>query len=333
MLVRRSGSLKQELGVELDAFICSASFEDRCLSVPKMLVGDVEWQGRALIASNSDSFPSVQDNQDALARMLTRGAVCQLSPDDPIATADQLVSGLRDLLPAARGPQRVGVDVTTFTRESLLILLCCFVEVLHPDGSLVGFYNTARSYEGGAGDGAQWLSRGVREIRSVLGYPGDFRPTRRTHLVVLAGFEDDRAMQLTDELEPSVLSLGSPDPKGGHAHVHDRKMQIRKARWLSHLGCPVNEFIFDGYDLEDCIQSIAVAAEKEPSMNIVMAAMNTKISTLAAGIYALRNPDVQMSYAQADVYNYERYSLAADDVYVFDLSDAIRGLGRPITTG
>lgn len=330
MLIRRSGSLNAALAGKLDAFICSASFEDRCLSVPKMVARETACRGRTLIASNGEHIASVIDNQDTLAQMFDGETVCQLDPDDPIATADQLISGLRDLLFVGGGPRHVGVDVTTFTRESLLILFRCLLEVLHPEASLVGFYNRASSYEGGLTDGEQWLSRGVREIRSVLGYPGDFRPTRRTHLIVLAGFEDDRAMQLTNELEPSILSLGSPDPTGGHARVHDEKMQIRKARWLSHLGCPVNEFVFDGYDLRRCIESIGGAAKTEPSMNTVMAAMNTKISTLAAGIYALRNPEVQLSYAQADVYNYARYSVAADDVYIFDLSGAIRDLAiRP----
>ena len=329
-LIQRQDELKAMLPNELDAFICSASFEGRCLSVPEMLARETGWKGRVLIASNAEHIPSVLGNQAALDRLFAQGEICQLNPDDPIATADRLVEGLNNVLPVGV-PQHVGLDITTFTRESLLILLRYLPEVLHPDSSVIGFYNRAGDYEGGVADDEQWLSRGVREIRTVLGYPGDFRPTRRTHLIVLAGFEDDRALQLTDELEPSVLSLGTPDPTGGHAHFHDEKMQKRKARWLSHLGCTVNEFDFDGYDLESCIESIEAAAGREPLMNVVMAAMNTKISTLAAGIYALRNPDVQLSYAQADVYNYERYSTPADDVYFLDLSEFIRGLREAMT--
>ena len=64
-------------------------------------------------------------------------------------------------------------------------------------------------------------------------------------------------------------------------------------------------------------------------MNTVMAAMNTKISTLAVGLYALQNPEVQVSYAQADVYNYERYSEAADDVYVFNMLSVFSELLPP----
>ena len=131
-------------------------------------------------------------------------------------------------------------------------------------------------------------------------------------------------MHLAAELEPSVLSLGTPDPEKGHAAEHDEKMQIRKKRWLSHQGAEVTEFSFDGYSIEKCIESIRLAVGEEMSMNTILAPMNTKVSTLAAGIYALGNPSVQITYAQADVYNHARYSRPAEEVYVFDLSSSIK---------
>ena len=325
-VVNTSDSLTEVLGDRLDTFVCSASFEGRCLSVPKMLARDTDWNGRVLIASNSLRIPAVQRNQDELASLFAHGTVCQLDTDDPLITADRLIGDLRGLLPKGRAPQTIGLDITTFTRESLLIVFRCLVELVGQNDSVVGFYNRAQSYEGSEGD--QWLSRGVREVRSVLGYPGDLKPTRRNHLVMLAGFEDDRSLQLTTELEPSVLSLGTPDPRTGHAYVHDEKMQTRKARWLAHLGCVVREFAFDGYGLKDCMESIGKAARAEPSMNVIVAAMNTKISTLAAGAYALTNPEVQVSYLQPDAYNHERYSVAANEVYWFDLSSVARMVVR-----
>lgn len=307
----------------LDAFVCSASFEARCLTVPRMVQRDGYVGGPVMVASNADHVPAIEENEAALFDMFPEGVRCHLDPNDPLETADLLVE-LLGKLPMVKGRQRViGFDVTTFTRESLLMLLLCFLNTLTPQDVLIGFYNRARGYEGDS-ERDQWLSRGVKEIRSVIGFPGDLKPTRRRHLVVLAGFEDDRAMHLAAELEPSVLSLGTPDPDKGHASEHDDKMQKRKSRWLSHFGSKVIEFRFDGYSIEKCVESIESAVGKEVSMNTILAPMNTKISTLAAGIFALRNPSVQITYAQADVYNHERYSRPGEEVYVFDLSSSIR---------
>ena len=74
------------------------------------------------------------------------------------------------------------------------------------------------------------------------------------------------------------------------------------------------------------METIRGIVDREKQMNTVLAAMNTKMSTVAAGVFALHNPEVQISYAQAEVYNYDQYSTAADDVYVFSLQNALRPL-------
>ena len=288
-----------------------------------MLRRDNFVRGSVLIASNADYIPSVRNNEAALLELFPQGTSCRLNPNDPLTTADLLMEGIGNLSTTRQDARVIGIDITTFTRESLLMLLRCMLEVLTHRDILVGFYNRALGYEGEE-EREQWLSRGVRKIRSVVGFPGDLKPTLRRHLVILAGFEDDRALHLTNELEPFLLSLGTPDPDEGHASEHDKKMQFRKARWLSHLGSKVREFRFDGYSIEKCVASIQSVVDKEMSMNTILAPMNTKISTLAAGIFALRNPSVQITYAQADVYNHARYSQPADEIYVFDLSSYIK---------
>lgn len=329
-LIPTSASLDQVLVGQLDVFICSASFENRCLVVPRM-VKRMEDACQVLICRNVDHLSAVRGNFERLDEMFGDSHTCELSSNDPIGNADHFVDALSGFFESG-STIKIGVDITTFTRESLLILLRCLVEMMRPEDSLLAFYNRAASYEG-VGLDDQWLSRGVREIRSVLGYSGDFMPTRRTHLVMLAGFEDDRAFRLAAEVEPTALSLGLPDAKYGHAAEHDAKMSARrerwlgqKDRWLSHLGSTVYEFNFHGYSVEECMQAIEDAVGRERSMNTVLAAMNTKISTVAAGLFALRNRDVQVSYAQAEMYNYDRYSSAADDVYVCDLRGALEPL-------
>lgn len=329
-VIPASAALGDVLPRPLDVFICSASFEDRCLVVPKM-VERSDTVGSVIVCHSVDHLSAVRGNLGMLNAMFSNSLGCQLSSNDPIASAEEFKRTLGRSFERQEA-RYIAVDITTFTRESLLILLRCLVEFMEPGDALVGLYNRAATYEG-EGKEDQWLSRGVREIRSVLGYPGDFMPTQRTHLVILAGFEDDRAFRIATEVEPTVLSLGLPSPVRGHAAEHSTKMTARrdrwlaqKDRWLPYLGSRMHEFHFHGYSIEECMAAIRETVDREKEMNTILAAMNTKMSTVAAGVFALHNPEVQISYAQAEVYNYDQYSTAADDVYIFDLQDALRPL-------
>ena len=46
-------------------------------------------------------------------------------------------------------------------------------------------------------------------IRNVYGYPGTSRITRRNHLIVLTGFEIERATKIIEEINPDYLTLGN----------------------------------------------------------------------------------------------------------------------------
>ena len=74
------------------------------------------------------------------------------------------------------GAHRFVIDATTFTRESLLILVRFLKQSLKTSDSVQFLYAPAKEYSIGTQYEDKWLSRGIREVRSVLGYPGDFLP-------------------------------------------------------------------------------------------------------------------------------------------------------------
>jgi hypothetical protein len=47
--------------------------------------------------------------------------------------------------------------------------------------------------------------------------------------------------------------------------------------------------------------------------------MNTKISTVGAALAAIKQESIQLCYAQANIYNVERYSAVSDEVFIFEL--------------
>ncbi|MFA7233474.1 MAG: hypothetical protein WC076_05110 [Terrimicrobiaceae bacterium] len=57
------------------------------------------------------------------------------------------------------------------------------------------------------------------------------------------------------------------------------------------------------------------------NMNVLIAPMNNKLTTIGSALAALENDDVQMCYAQALAYNYTDYSTPGDACYIFDLPE------------
>jgi hypothetical protein len=165
--------------------------------------------GRALICANED-FPQVMKRS---AKQLMRqfgdtARLVTLNTSDPLRTADGLQQAIDDALNA--NLHRFLVDITTFTHESLLILLRIFQ--MRGLKSIEYLYTTAKDYSVGDPDERKWLTKGIGEVRSVLGYPGRAFPSNKLHLIIMAGFEADRAERLLQEYEPSKISVGLGDP-------------------------------------------------------------------------------------------------------------------------
>src|SRR5699024_3770044 len=104
--------------------------------------------------------------------------------------------------------KKVFIDITTFTHETLLILLAIFREKFSYTNVVCGYVN-AKEYSYDCEDQKdKWLSRGIGEIRSVLGYSGVLKPSKKNLLMVIVGYEYERAVRIIEAVEPDFLSLG-----------------------------------------------------------------------------------------------------------------------------
>ena len=307
--------LATRLPPNIDLFICSASFEARCLSVASVFI---ESQiDKALIFSDPDvSGPRGRENaQKLLALFRDRAQLVEIHLREPIDVADKMIRVLGDM-----GTLRtVVIDVTTFTHESLLILFCV-IQMLHSrDLRLVGAYNGATEYSLGLDKREKWLTKGVLEIRSVLGFPGESRPTQSQHLIVLAGFELERAERIIDAYEPAMLSigLGSALDSIGPNH-HDVNKWFHEKLIERYAAC-VKKFVFAPDDLVRTREAILSQSHAYTGFNTLVAPMNTKISTMGAALAAVDDPSIQICYAVPEQYNREGYSFPSDDAYIFDI--------------
>ncbi len=311
--------LSLEVGDAIDLFLCCASFESRSLSAGLSLTPA---QVRlALVAEHADYERHVAGNANTLMRHFAGASeIVLLDTRSPIRSADALAGRLRKV--PGPCPKRILVDVTTFTHETVIIAAELISRTFLGLGDVQCVYTIAEEYDPGQDDQSKWLSKGIAEVRSVLGFPGAVLPGRGTHLILLHGFEEERSKSLIARYEPDVLSLGIPNtdsftaPKHSARHHRVHEEVLRYAR----ISVPeVVEFEFCADNHFDCRDAILQQAAIRPDVNIVAAPMNTKLSTLGVMLAARVNHTIQICYAQPNAYNVDNYSRPGNELYLFGL--------------
>ncbi len=298
-----------------DVFICCASYESRSTSVATSLPSDLF--RKVLICANKEFKQEIHENEERLlAHFGVKAEQVVLSHDDPFMGLDTI----RTALVAANlgGSANVVVDMTTFTHEGLLILIRVLTVALRPGQKLLFVYTPASEYAVGLPSDQKWLSRGLKEIRSVLGFPGAMLPGRPLHLIVLVGFEVERARLLIDSLEPDAISLGVGCDSTDGANRHLPK-NIESLNQISIHYPAFHHFSFSSINPYEAEASLVAQVALLPEMNAVVAPMNTKMSTVGAALLALKNRRVQLCYAPALTYNTPAYSSPADFCYFLEV--------------
>jgi hypothetical protein len=304
-----------------DAFICSASYEERCKSIPSNL--DQDSLEKVFVCYNKDHYHQVGRNAESLFTMFgSRSVFVELNSSDQLITADNLLRNLSDYL-KVKNDAKLLIDITTFRRQALLILLRVLRSLLTPENSVAFLYSPASEYSVGLKDEDKWLSKNIVGISSVLGYAGIMMPTRPIHLIILAGLEFERAVSLISEYEPRYVSVGYPDAKSSKEFKH-YELNINKVEEIKHEHPNVSTFEFFGQDVEETKKSIIQQVKKFILCNNIVAPMNNKISTVASALVAYELKEVQIALATAGYYNVDNYSIPSDYFYSFEIKEFVK---------
>lgn len=215
------------------------------------------------------------------------------------------------------------VDISAVSHE-LLVMLIGLMSTKGDFSRLTILYTSAEEYSYMTEPDQIWLSRGVKEIRSILGFPGHMLPSKELHLVLLVGFEVERAAELIRCFEPSVLSIGV-----GHKDysVSEKHHQNNRAFFESlkrfvdeqkNSSCEVYDFEFSCVNPERTKEDLVSHINKFHQYNTVICPLNTKISTVGAALAAIENPSIQLCYAQAEEYNTSCYAKPGECVTIIE---------------
>jgi hypothetical protein len=301
-----------------NVFICSASFEKRCLSVC-LSIKNIKFQ-KSFIIFNKEYEIYSKDNMSRQKKILGRYcSLVQSSLRNPLLAADKIKENIIEYIQTNK-IKRILLDITTFNHESLLILLK-LLKVYCPNCEITCLYTNAKDYCLGDNVDEKWLSKGIEEIRSVLGYPGNLIPSKKTHLIVIVGYEYERAVSMINMLEPNFLSLGygksenATVEKDREANSHYLKLVME----MSPSYPNINKFKISCNDPYETYKNLKKQIQRIKNENILIAPMNNKISTIGVGLLALQYEKIQICYGPAITYNLLNYSTPGDLCYIFDI--------------
>ena len=319
---------------DIDVFICCSSFESRCLSIINTL--DEKRIKEVYVTQNANLFKytdKITENTNFLSEKFEgKITVKNLNTSEPITTADTLFDIFNSIIEEVSPPELkdILIDITTFTHESLLILIQ-ILRIYSPKlGKILLVYIGAKRYSTDVEkDEDKWLSKGVREVRSILGYPGVLLPTKPTNLIVLVGFEGERASKLIESYECEMVTLGcgisGTETAARHHGANEHFENLVKESIFKYAG--VSEFKFSCNDPLNAMNSILHAIQDTPDYNHIIAPMNTKLSSIGAALVAIQNEKIQLSYTQPLQYNYDHYSEPGQNCYIVDFKELLNNNG------
>lgn len=300
--------LENKLPKKIDYLLICASFEDRCLSLTDPLI-NIEFSKVGVFYFEKFKKFS-QKNIEKLTHHFNTSPV-PLDYSNPVSTADALIEFFDDQV--QREKRTVLIDISTFTRESLLITLRFLEFTKDTISDVYFFYRTANVSKN--------LSDAVVSIRSVIGYMGDVNIEDPLHLIILSGFEHERAKEIIDTLEPDHITIGCASKEGSiNEELYRCNVEFTNTLMAYYSDTNIETFEHSLIDPNSVKEKILGAARSKKDYSTVVVPLNNKISTIGAGLAAIAEPKIQLCYAEMGNYNASHYSEATDDGFVFRIS-------------
>ncbi len=228
--MRRLTSLDPVDESQNEVFISCASFEDRCLGAVSLISPRYQF-AHSFLCVYDDFNEAREKNVRAMTDILqSHGplSIVEASEANPSGSIADLVDQLRTTSSIAE--TNVTLDVSTFTKRHLLQLL----HALDDTGlwnSLRLLYTEPREYRA---DMFLPMTMGIKEVAPIPGFTIFNPPDKPVLLVIMLGYEGDRAMALYQTIEPNETVLLVPRP--AYRHEWEGRTEELNSQLISLLG-------------------------------------------------------------------------------------------------
>lgn len=267
-------------------------------------------------------MPQTNYHDEFFAKAKSNSEVIGLDSFSLIETIDLIQEKLR-------GPELenadIVLDITALSHEVLTAMIGLLANESLLEKTTI-LYTSATEYGNTADDSPNWLSKGVSDIRSVLGFPGLMLPSKKILLIIMAGFETERASEVISRYEPAKLAIGYGSKAGSLAVKHHELNKMRAGSIVDEIlfnnivDYQPDSFEFSCTDPMETKYSILDYIANAGSYNIIICPLNNKISTVGAALAALELPSIQICYAQPQEYNMAGYAHPSSEVTIYKFS-------------
>ncbi|MFC1901501.1 hypothetical protein ACFLX3_01030 [Chloroflexota bacterium] len=282
-----------------DLFICCASFEERCLSsAAKMGVDFVTKFAVIFVVEEPLYRKQVEQNmfrlQTELRKKATEGIfVISCQRENPLEGINQLEDVLKQCQLKSSGGPYITVDISGFTKIYLLELLHYLVT--EKNLGIPRLLHTTQRYL------PTKLTRGIEQITTIPNYFGSPSLEKETALVLLLGFEPERALAVWKQLNPArTIALITNPPRHGNADYLKYARQ-NNTDLLSLPSVEVGDMPADNpYALKGVLE--AVYEETKDSFNMVIGPFGTKPQVAGVFLFCQEHRKVQVIYSFPSTY-------------------------------
>lgn len=288
-----------------DVFIGCASFEDRTTAIVDKFFDEYKVANSFIFKYDERNRTAIRDQnfeklKNALALHSENLFAIICDHHDPLDG----VSKIRDLLDTRAIVLRdrsIAIDITTFTKQYLLVLLK-FIEQQKPK-SIRLFYSEPEDYA------VKWskpLSYGLIDIVSVPSYGGHFYMEKENLLILMLGYEGDRAYSIWESFTPhkTIILIGRPSFR----NLWEGRVEEFNKKLISNLPK-------DSIDYIPTLDPFAVSRKLDSLIKRYSGAYNISISPLGpkpqvVGCYlsSTEHPDIQIVYAIPKLHEEEYFS-------------------------
>jgi len=307
-------------------FVC-ASFEFRTMTATECLGKSYRAKNGLLYYNSSEATSDiVKTNLEKLRRLLElkcdRVKTIEGSVSDPVKQFKAIKDALLEI-GASNSFRAITIDSTTFNREALLVAMALIRTNFSSAMTRVLYVSPLEH-----GD---WLSRGFREVRSIIGFPGIQRADQPTMLIILTGFEPDRVIKVVEEHGPDKVLLGFGNPPTQQNFL---ERNIKDQSKITFSKQDVERFEFPANSIRACHECLeSLLKDRLSSHNVIMAPMSTKLSTLGAFLTVEAHPEIQLTYCVPGEYNTQDYSKGVRSIFVEMIRPKTEKSGRTTLIG
>jgi len=249
-----------------------------------------------LINKEYSADPRIIEYRDAIEGKVSDASVLTIesSYDDSMEVVKEfnqcIVKNQIDLK-----PMQVYLDISTFNRQNLLIVLF-LLRVKYQVAEITCYYTVPK-------DTNVDISKCAHGVNTVPFFGGKQSNDKNKLLILMVGFEYDRAVHLWEKLEPSKTLLIVGDEPTEEKFLNRNLEIVDKIKnRIDVEDADIRRFSArDPLKARDDIEN--VIREFSNDYNIIVSPMNTKIQTLGLYLAWENYPDVQIVYSRPDCFS------------------------------